>query len=1602
MKLKFFIIILLLVLQLKVTAQPPEITYLGNVARDGYADNLSFGPFNIGFTFNFFGNNYTQFYVSSNGLITFGSGSNDNSVDPIPTAGTPNNFIAPFWDDLVVNPFGNILYTTIGAAPNRKLIVQFRNMGFYTTPAYMGSFCVVLYETTNKIQTQYRMIVLKDNTRAKGGTATIGIENIDGSAGVQYSYQNPAAVSTAKAISFTPSGITYTIDPNAIYEGVILTTNTTLPEPGITALISPANGSTVGVDNVFEWSASSNASSYSLEIATNPNLVGATSYNAGSSLAYNLTGLTPGITYYWTIFAYNATGSTWNEVISFTTSANPPLAAVPQTAYVELLAEKTISLNFTGGDAGAKTAIITVLPTQGQLYQYNAGVKGALISTVPTTVTDAGRNVIYLANGTSGNGAGNFSYKMNDGTGDSPAALITVNVSPPGIPNLLYVGKSTSIEMQFDRPMADPAGKQAEFTATVNGTPVAVSSLALKTGDNNSIIATLSTPLAGGETVLISYTAGTVASVQGGWLATFTNQSVTLLAQTITFTQSLTKKISDSPLTLTATAPGGALTYSSSVLSVSTIAGSVATLHAKGVTDVTARQAGNATYAPAKYVRNMTVAKGDQTITFSSLPDKTYGDSDFTLSGVAGSLLLVSYTSSNLAVATVSGNTVHIVGQGTTVITASQAGNTLWNAAPDVPQSLTVNKKNLTVTANGPAKIYGTALTTGTSTTNFTAGATGVGSEVVTSVTLTPDAAGLATATAAGAAYVVTPSLATGTGGFLESNYNITYTSFNGTVSKKALSVTATGPAKEYGTALTAGTSTTNFTAGATGVGSEVVTSVTLTPDAAGLATTTAVGASYVVTPSLATGTGGFLESNYNITYTPFNGTVSKKTLTATADNKTRIYGAVNPLLTITYAGFVGTDSGGDIDTPPVAATTALQSSDAGTYPITVSGGVDENYAFSYVDGVLTINKADQTITFSSLPDMTIGESDFTLSAVAGSLLLVTYTSSNTAVATVTGNTVHIVGAGTTTITASQAGDINYNAAPDVTQVLTVNKADQVITFSSLPDKTIGESDFTLSAVAGSLLLVTYTSSIPAVATVTGNTVHIVGVGTTTITASQGGDVNYNPAPDVSQTLNVFVANATVTLGNLTTVYNGLGQAATATTSPAGLNVDITYNGSATLPVDAGTYSVSATINDGSYHGSAAGTMVIGKADQTISFLPLPDKTFGESDFTLSAGAGSLLLVSFSSSNTAVATVTGNIVHIVGVGTTTITASQAGDANYNPGPDVSQTLSVYTANATVTLGNLTKTYNGLGQVVTATTSPAGLNVDITYNGSATLPVNAGNYSVVATINDGSYHGSAAGTMIINKADQTISFVPLADKTYGESDFTLSAGAGSLLLVTFNSSNPAVATVTANTVHIVGAGTTTITASQAGDANYNAAPDVPRTLTVNKAVQALSVTLPVGKLLVGEEFTLVAASTAGLPVLIESLDNTIATVTDNILKAVSQGTVQIRVYQPGDLNYLATEMLAAIEIYSTHKEVLHLFTPNNDGFNDYWELPELATWGKCDVKVFSRSGKLIFSDPDYNNLWNGTSNGSPVPEGAYYFIIETENAGMVKGTVNIVR
>ena len=245
-----------------------------------------------------------------------------------------------------------------------------------------------------------------------------------------------------------------------------------------------------------------------------------------------------------------------------------------------------------------------------------------------------------------------------------------------------------------------------------------------------------------------------------------------------------------------------------------------------------------------------------------------------------------------------------------------------------------------------------------------------------------------------------------------------------------------------------------------------------------------------------------------------------------------------------------------------------------------------------------------QSITFNVLPNKTLEDADFETGATTTSGLAISYSSADTLVAKIINNKIHLVGAGTTIITASQGGNNLYSPAVSVSQSLTVSKISQNITFNAIANKTLGDADFNAGATASSGLSVSYTSADTLVAKIVDNKIHLVGAGTTTIIASQVGNNLYNPAVSVSQSL------------------------------------------------------------------------MVSKISQSIMFNAIVNKTLGDADFDAGATASSGLTVSYASADTLVAKIVNNKIHLVGTGTTTITASQAGNNTYAVATEISRTLTV--------------------------------------------------------------------------------------------------------------------------------------------------------------------------------------------------------------------------------------------------------------------------------------------------------------------------------------
>ena len=179
---------------------------------------------------------------------------------------------------------------------------------------------------------------------------------------------------------------------------------------------------------------------------------------------------------------------------------------------------------------------------------------------------------------------------------------------------------------------------------------------------------------------------------------------------------------------------------------------------------------------------------------------------------------------------------------------------------------------------------------------------------------------------------------------------------------------------------------------------------------------------------------GGGAASNANVSTSLSGNTVSKATPTVTsAPTATAItYGQT--LASSTLSGGTASVAGAFTFTSPSTAPNAGTANQSVTFTPTDN----TNYNTTTTNVSVTVNKVNQTITFGALVDKTTDDTPFALTATASSGLTVLYSSSNTAVATVAGSTVTIVGAGQTTITASQAGDANYNAATSIDQTLTV------------------------------------------------------------------------------------------------------------------------------------------------------------------------------------------------------------------------------------------------------------------------------------------------------------------------------------------------------------------------------------------------------------------------------------------------------------------------------------------------------------------------------------------------------------------------------------
>ena len=519
------------------------------------------------------------------------------------------------------------------------------------------------------------------------------------------------------------------------------------------------------------------------------------------------------------------------------------------------------------------------------------------------------------------------------------------------------------------------------------------------------------------------------------------------------------------------------------------------------------------------------------------------------------------------------------------------------------------------------------------------------------------------------------------------------------------------------------------------------------------------------------------------------------------------------------------------------------------------------------VDVYITISQHPQTITFPKPNGMQTGSSQ-ALAATVDSPKTVTHSTSTPTTCTVAGSVVTATStAGTCTITASVAGDTSYLAATDVSQSFSV--------YSSLPAPSlaISASSVTMKVnvdpgtpytVTNNGGTATYkiglqsspnTSAMPENMTFDTSNGQLAGVPQTAKTATiyRITATNATGSAYVDVTITVDKGDATVSLDatSLSKTYDGTAKSAayvsvdtndTNTTAfvdglardGSSSTVSFTYNGSATAPTAAGSYPVLAIINDANFQGSSTGTLVIAKAAAAIS-MSSASVVYNGSARHLSPTSTTV------PSGTYNITYNGSSTEPTNAGTYSVQAVLS-NANYTG--SATGTLTITKATATITPSDLTQAYTGDGLEPTVTTAPqAGLSYSITFNGSDVLPSAVGSYATDITIDDPNYEGTASTTFTITKAAQTLSWsVAPADSAVGVADATIIASATSGLAPTYSVSPSSVCTLVAGKVHPVAAGTCLVSASQAGNASYNAATTLTASITIAATIAAPNLTV----------------------------------------------------------------------------------------------------------------------------------------------------------------
>jgi MYXO-CTERM domain-containing protein len=577
-----------------------------------------------------------------------------------------------------------------------------------------------------------------------------------------------------------------------------------------------------------------------------------------------------------------------------------------------------------------------------------------------------------------------------------------------------------------------------------------------------------------------------------------------------------------------------------------------------------------------------------------------------------------------------------------------------------------------------------------------------------------------------------------------------------------------------------------------------------------------------------------------------FGGTVG---LTAVLTGNSAALGGRSVVFTFNSvaAGTATTDATGTATISGVSLT--------GIEPGVYTGAIAASYAgetgflASSGSADLTVTKAAQTLSFAALSDRVMTDGGFTLSATGGaSGNAVTFSTLSTA-CSVSGTTVTLLSAGSCSIQADQAGNAEYNAAAPATQSFNISLASQTIAFPAIASFSWGSGSATLAATASSGLAVTYTvQSGPC--SVAGSTLTATGAGSCVVAASQAGNALYSAAAEMTATATVSKADQVISFPAVAGFSWSGGSALLAATASSALAVSYSVVSGPcsvsglTLTASAAGTCVVAADQGGSADYNAATQMtasvVAGKVDQVIGFSALSDRMATDPSFTLAATGGASGNPVVFSTSSAACSVTGDTVALVSGGSCAIQASQAGDGDYNAAAPVIRTFAIGFVAQTVVFPAVSGFAWKGGSATLAATASSDLAVSYSVVSGrcqisgATLTATGGGTCVVAANQPGNARYSEAPqvtvTVTVARVEQMITFPPIEPfgEAYG-SDMLMATSSSGLAVTYQVQSGPCV--ISGTLLRARTGGTCVIAADQAGDADYNAAPEVTASVEV---------------------------------------------------------------------------------------------------------------------------------------------------------------------------